>query len=483
MRNYTRKTERKPKRAKHGGSLELRGKVYIARWMVNGKRFAQSTGESERSKAENWLAVKLASIRAADIRATSKKMAETIQAQKAAQLDGALVQAERSAEAEIDRLPTVPLAALEAELRAAVEGKVRAATVSAYTNEARKFVKWAAANHPEAVDMNDITESIARQYGDWMASVFLASTHKGGRLILSHVWNVMAKRYRIKANPWRAVEAVKGDCSVRRDLTREELAKIAETLPGEYRTAFFVGCFTGLRLSDVANLTWECINLDAGEIALRPIKTARTSGRWVHIPIVPEFRAVLSAVPAARRHGLVMPEMARKYAVARTNLSADFVNMFTKAGIVTRTGGKGKPPHADGGKPARTNGGKGKPARNVVGFHSLRHTFVSIAANAGIPFALVQSIVGHSAAKMSEHYFHENRDATALAFRKFPALFGNAPQALPDNGKGEAIEAEVISETPTARQSAAAVLDGMTRAELVELRAEIEKRLAASPCA
>ena len=46
--------------------------------------------------------------------------------------------------------------------------------------------------------------------------------------------------------------------------------------------------------------------------------------------------------------------------------------MFAKAGIETQT-----------------DGGKGKPARNVVGFHSLRHTFVSIAANAGIPFALV----------------------------------------------------------------------------------------------
>lgn len=459
MRNYKRKTERKPKRGKHGGSLELRGTVYIARWMVNGKRFAQSTGETERGKAETWLAVKLASVRAADIRATSSKMAETIQAQKAAQLDGALLQAERSAEAEIDRLPTVPLTALESELRAAVEGKVRAGSADRYANAARKFVKWIHKNHPEAVDANDVTEAIARQYGDWLASVSRASTHKCARLTLSHIWNVMAKRYRIKANPWRAVEAVKGDGDVRRDLKPDELAKIAATLRGEYRTAFFVGCFTGLRLSDVATLTWESVDLDAATVTLRPIKTARTSGKYVHIPIVPEFHEVLSAVPAARRHGYVMPMIAQRYRERRTTLSCEFVKMFAKAGIKTQT-----------------DGGKGKPARNVVGFHSLRHAFVSIAANAGIPFVLVQSIVGHSAAKMSEHYFHENRDATALAFRKFPALFAPpAAPALPDRGKGDAIEAEIV-ETPAT--NAAATLDGMSRAELLALRAEIDKRLA-----
>ena len=40
----------------HGfGSLEKRGKMYVARWMVNGKRFTRSTGEHEISKAREKL--------------------------------------------------------------------------------------------------------------------------------------------------------------------------------------------------------------------------------------------------------------------------------------------------------------------------------------------------------------------------------------------------------------------------------------------
>ena len=81
MRNYTRKTNRKQKRGKHHGSLELRGKVWYARWMIHGERHAQSTGEKERAKAEKWLARQLANIQASDIRATSTKMVETLQIQ------------------------------------------------------------------------------------------------------------------------------------------------------------------------------------------------------------------------------------------------------------------------------------------------------------------------------------------------------------------------------------------------------------------
>ena len=461
MRHYTRKTNRKQKRGKHHGSLELRGKVWFARWMVNGQRFARSTGETDRKDAEKWLARQLANVRATDIRATSRKMVETLQLQKAAQLDGAILQAERSAEAEIDRLPTVPLAELEKELLAVIEGKVSGSSISAYTNEVRKLAGWMAKNRPEVEDMNDVTEQIARQYSDWLAANFRASTHNIGRVNLAHIWNVMAERYRIKTNPWHGIKPIKTDAAVRRDLTREELAKIAATLQGEYRTAFFVGCFTGLRLSDAATLKWESIDLDAGEITLRPIKTARTSGRYVHIPIVPEFYAVLAAVPETRRHGYVTPELAQKYREGRASLSHEIVEMFGKAGIETRT-----------------DGGEGKRARNVVGFHSLRHTFVSLAANSGIPFQTVQAIVGHSAAKMSEHYFHENREATALAFRKFPALFGNAPKALPEGNGGDVIEAEVV-EVREADATATADTRRAALAEIVRHGDEAERKATA----
>ena len=51
MRNYTRKTNRKQKRGKHHGSLELRGATWFARWMVNGKYYTRSTGTADRERS------------------------------------------------------------------------------------------------------------------------------------------------------------------------------------------------------------------------------------------------------------------------------------------------------------------------------------------------------------------------------------------------------------------------------------------------
>ena len=55
-------------------------------------------------------------------------------------------------------------------------------------------------------------------------------------------------------------------------------------------------------------------------------------------------------------------------------------------------------------------------------FHSLRHTFVSFAANAGVPLHIVQSIVGHESTAMTRHYYHENLAALKSAVAAIPTL-------------------------------------------------------------
>ena len=55
-----------------------------------------------------------------------------------------------------------------------------------------------------------------------------------------------------------------------------------------------------------------------------------------------------------------------------------------------------------------------------VGFHSLRHTFVSISANAGVPLVVVQAIVGHSNPAMTQHYYHKDENALRSATAAIP---------------------------------------------------------------
>ena len=74
---------------------------------------------------------------------------------------------------------------------------------------------------------------------------------------------------------------------------------------------------------------------------------------------------------------------------------------------------------------------EGRKRKHVLAsFHSLRHTFVSISANAGVPLPVVQSIVGHCSSAMTRHYYHENEDALRAAVEAIPALGGGgAPHA------------------------------------------------------
>jgi hypothetical protein len=66
---------------------------------------------------------------------------------------------------------------------------------------------------------------------------------------------------------------------------------------------------------------------------------------------------------------------------------------------------------------------QGRSRRSVLAsFHSLRHTFVSLSANAGVPLPVVQSIVGHCSTAMTRHYYHENEDVLRQAVSAIPSF-------------------------------------------------------------
>ena len=142
---------------------------------------------------------------------------------------------------------------------------------------------------------------------------------------------------------------------------------------------------------------------------------------------------MLLEIPAANRRGYVMPQCAEMYLKQAGELSARFMRVFKSAGIETATEGQ-----------------EGSRKRCLVGFHSLRHTFVSLAANAGVPLAFVQSIVGHSTVEMTRHYFHESE-----------AALNSAVSALPDIGAAGATGGELSARV----RSICALVAELTEAE------------------
>lgn len=70
---------------------------------------------------------------------------------------------------------------------------------------------------------------------------------------------------------------------------------------------------------------------------------------------------------------------------------------------------------------ARKQGGKGRTVRALT-FHSLRHSFNSAMANAGIPQEVRMKLTGHSSAEMNKGYTHLDLDPLRAAVNVIPGL-------------------------------------------------------------
>ena len=103
--------------------------------------------------------------------------------------------------------------------------------------------------------------------------------------------------------------------------------------------------------------------------------------------------------------GPVLPSVAELYGRSRWQVSHELSRIFKAANIQTSVRLEGRHRRT----PEAT-------------FHSLRHTFVSFAANAGVPLHVVQSIVGHESTAMTRHYYHENIAALKSAVAAIPVL-------------------------------------------------------------
>lgn len=384
-------------RRKGAGTLEKRGRIYVARWTVDGKRYSQSTGTADRREAEIKLAEFVAPFQLKD-------KAERLEA-FAGKLGG--VQS-RIKDFEESR-PALKLADawgafLKSPDRKDTAGAARLRICEGWAN---RLVSFMSKHYADITEIRGIGKEQAHRFAAEGFSDVGNSTRNQAISFYRMMWRVLIAdgAARITCNPWDGIQKKHETHTRRREMTVEELARVYALLEGEMRLLFSVGIYTGQRLGDCALLEWGQVDLIRRHIALIPRKTARKTGRTVIIPIHANLLKMLLEFPAAARVGYVMPQCAKMYKEQASELSERFKRVFKAAGIETAT-----------------DGADGHRKRALVSFHSLRHTFVSLAANAGVPLAVVQSIVGHSTVDMTRHYFHESEGALVSAVAALPSV-------------------------------------------------------------
>jgi integrase len=353
-------------------------------------------------------------------------------------------------------------------------------TVQQYEYQWGRLLEWLRLRHPEARRVSQVTRQVAQEFATHLLKEVSPSTYNRYVQLFRLIFRLLLEDLGLPAdaNPWRAIQKKNGNGHGgrrgRRAFTDEELRRVFETLSArvegrqllwgeegvvgerklgkrdrrvaaELLTLCLLGFHTGLRMGDCCVLRWEDVDLDRGVISVVPMKTARTSGRKVVIPIHPELGKHLTSIRPKQAAGPVCLGKAEQYPRGRPEVSKRFRVLFRQCGIRTQAEGSG----------AR--------AACEVGFHSFRHTWVSRAAEDGVDQITVREIVGWGSPAMEKVYTHVSQEHVRSQMEK------RASKAFADG----ADEAE-------AKPPATPDVSGMTVEQMrelaVKLAAEIAKR-------
>lgn len=284
------------------------------------------------------------------------------------------------------------------------------ATVSermAYESTFEEFVRFI--DRP-TVRLNAITHVDAERFADYLREQGLAvDTHNRKIKRLRKVYSVL-KAYWRGESPFASSTLLRKareeqDLGIRRlSFTREQEAQLLAELDNpkrkltnkaEIRLVFLLGMFTGQRLKDCVLLRWSAIDLNHRTIMITQFKT----GKKVSLPIAPQLMKGLEEAQAWKtgETAYVCPKVAERY--NRTDargkntgnglVNIDVLRVIKWLGVETSVKAPGR-----------------NKSVTVYGFHSLRHSFVSHCAAAGVPKSVVQSFTGTDAQILDHYYTH-----------------------------------------------------------------------------
>lgn len=207
-------------------------------------------------------------------------------------------------------------------------------------------------------------------------------------------------------NPCKAVEPLKAKKTEAGTFTIEQIQALLDAAPtSEWSGLILAGFYTGQRLSDLAHLNWEQVNLTEKRMYFEQ----RKGGSKVAVPIHDDLLNHLLSMPSSENpNGRVFLTLSEITGSGKSGLSEGFKRIMVKAGIPLT-------------KRLQSAGGVGR-GRNLLSFHSLRHSFNSAMANAGISQEIRQKLTGHRDADTNKLYTHLEFPALEAAIQAVPSV-------------------------------------------------------------
>lgn len=137
-------------------------------------------------------------------------------------------------------------------------------------------------------------------------------------------------------------------------------------------------------------------------------KAGKTRQR-IKIPMHDALHEFLLELPGPDSgKAFLLPSLAGKSTAGKSGLSMAFSRLMERA-------------KARGEIIDERRGGSGRSV-STLSFHSLRHTLVSLMANAGVPEEVRQKFTGHASAELNQHYTHHEVETLRAAIAQLPIV-------------------------------------------------------------
>ena len=257
---------------------------------------------------------------------------------------------------------------------------------------------------------------------------YAVDTHNRKIKRLRKIFNVLSEYMHGQANPFVSRTLLRsgreeqdiGAC--RQMFTHEEEMKIRDALDDpkyklinkeEIKLIFYIGLYAGQRLKDCVLIRWPKVNMTTRRIEIKQYKT----GKEVSFPMAPQLYDCL--LVARKRmtdeFGYVCPNVAARYNKKDKNgknigndlVDKDVLRVVRWIGL----------------EPSVKVPGRKKPV-TVYGFHSLRHSFASHAAEIGVPESITESILGNDSKIVRKYYTHVGHEAQKQAIDDIAGTIG-----------------------------------------------------------
>jgi site-specific recombinase XerD len=189
----------------------------------------------------------------------------------------------------------------------------------------------------------------------------------------------------IPENPFAKIKLKKVQKNEQKFLTEDEFYKLIEFEKNKTLKLLFEFTFlSGLRLSEVANLCWENVDLAKGFITIGSENFTTKSRRIRKVPLCDRAIEILESLKPKifkidQRNFIFCKANGFKY--SNDFISKSFKQLIKKAGLDPQ-----------------------------LHFHSLRHSFASLLVSKGVPIFHVSQLLGHSNISTTQIYSHSNLD-------------------------------------------------------------------------